>query len=210
MMVSVAVLNRSCKDGFLRIDKEIYLVRHGETEWNQQQRLQGRMDSPLTDLGRKQSERLGWILAAHLGTRHHLPMYVSPLPRTRQTAAIIRQYALGPEPIFEPRIQEISLGAWEGLTSEDVEARWPDLVDGYDEMWWFRAPGGERYEEFKARVAQWLGELTTAVIAVSHGITGRLIRGAVLGLPPSQALLLPSPQDVVWHMADHKIEALSL
>jgi probable phosphoglycerate mutase len=117
---------------------------------------------------------------------------------------------MGPEPIFEPRIQEISMGAWEGLTCEEVEARWPDLVDDYDAMWWFRAPGGERYEEFKARVEDWLAELTGTAIVVSHGISGRLIRGGVLGLPAKEALLLPSPQDVVWHMVDHTIEALSL
>jgi probable phosphoglycerate mutase len=103
------------------------------------------------------------------------------------------------------------MGAWEGLTCEDVEARWPDLVDGfYDTSWWFRAPGGESYEQFKGRVEDWLAELTGPVIAVSHGITGRLIRGAVLALPAAEALVLPSPQDVVWHLFDHQIEALCL
>jgi len=207
---SVAVPNRSCEDGFLGIDTEIYLVRHGETEWNQQQRLQGRLDSPLTALGREQSERLGQILAARLGADHQLPMHVSPLLRARETAIIIRRYARGPDPIFDSRIQEISMGAWEGLTCDDVEARWPDLLDGGDNMWWFRAPGGEQYEEFKGRVENWLGALTGPVIVVSHGITGRLIRGLMLGLPATEALILPSPQDVVWHIINRKIEALSL
>lgn len=193
------------------MDTEIYLVRHGETEWNEQQRLQGRLDSPLTPCGREQAIRLGLILAARLGPHHRLPMYVSPLRRARETADIIRQYAQGPDPIYEERIQEISLGAWEGQTMVDVEARWPGLVEDYTgTAWWFRAPGGESYDQCKGRVEGWLTELTGPVIAVSHGITGRLIRGAVLGLPPQEALLLPSPQDVVWRLFNHHIEALCL
>jgi broad specificity phosphatase PhoE len=190
---------------------EMYLVRHGETEWNQQQRLQGQLDSPLTPHGREQAKRLGRILAARLGTHHQLPMYVSPLPRARETASIIRQYAQGPDPICEPRIQEISLGAWEGLTCSDVEARWPGLVDDYTgTAWLFRAPGGESYDQFKRRIEDWLAELTGPLIVVSHGQAGRLIRGVMLGLPTKESLVLPSPQDVVWRLSDHQIETLCL
>jgi probable phosphoglycerate mutase len=102
----------------------------------------------------------------------------------------------------------MSLGAWEGMTREEVESAYPDVAD--DDAWWFRAPGGESYSQLKARIEEWISSLTSPVIAVSHGMAGRLIRGLLLGLPTEEALTLPSPQDVVWHLADHRIEALTL
>jgi probable phosphoglycerate mutase len=190
---------------------EIYLLRHGETRWNAERRLQGQHDSPLTPRGREQAQRLGKILAKHLGAHHHLPMFVSPLGRTRETAAIVQQYAESSRLIYEPRIQEMSLGAWEGLTRVEVDAGWPGVADGYgNPTWYFRAPGAESYTKCKQRIEAWMRELTAPVVAVSHGLAGRLIRGLYLALPRAQILALTVPQDVVWRLADGKIEALSL
>src|SRR5690348_15738685 len=98
---------------------EIYLLRHGETEWNKDGRLQGQRNSSLTPTGRQQAEQLGRLLAARLG-HQRLPLHVSPLDRARETASIIRQYVAGPEPIVDPRLQEMTLGQWEGLTRSEV------------------------------------------------------------------------------------------
>lgn len=189
---------------------EIYLVRHGETEWNRIGRIQGQSDSPLTSCGRAQAEAVGMILSRRFAGRRPPPFHVSPLGRARQTAAIIgRQIDTGVISI-ERRIQEVSLGAWDGLTHTEIEARYPHMRDAWSAYdWYFRAPFGESYEVALGRVRNWLEDLGGPVIAVSHGLAGRLIRGCYLNLSARDALLLPIPQDVVWHLAGGEIEALT-
>lgn len=187
---------------------EIYLLRHGETEWNKEGRLQGQRNSCLTLRGRGQAEQLGRTLAARLGPRQ-LPLHVSSLGRALETAAIIRRYVAGPEPIVDPRLQEMTLGEWEGLTRTEVNARWNGVVgDDSNAEWWFLAPGGESYDHFKQRVSSWLDGLNGPVIAVSHGITTRLIRGEYLGLSRRESLSLPVTHGVIWRLAGGSIETI--
>lgn len=187
---------------------EIYLLRHGETEWNREGRLQGQQNSNLTPRGREQAEQLGRTLASRLGGRQ-LPLHVSPLGRARQTATIIRQFVAGPEPLVDDRLQEMTLGQWEGLTRNDVNARWNGVVgDDSNAEWWFHAPGGESYDHFKRRVSRWLAGLNGALIAVSHGITTRMIRGEYLGLSRKESLALPVPHGVIWRLAGGSIETI--
>ena len=74
------------------MDAEIYLVRHGETEWNAQGRFQGCLDSPLTPNGREQARQIGMLLARVLEGYRGVTMHVSPLGRACETAEIIRKY----------------------------------------------------------------------------------------------------------------------
>lgn len=190
---------------------EVFLLRHGETRWNAAGRFQGQRDSPLTARGREQAAQLGRVLTRALAGRPLVPLHVSPLGRTRDTAAIVRGMApaLGPVTI-EPRLQEVSTGAWDGLTRTEIEAGWPGLLDGashYD--WYFRAPGGEPCDAALRRVRAWLDELHGPVVAVSHGLLGRLVRGAWLGLPADETLSLPVPQDVVWHLSSAGVHPLA-
>jgi broad specificity phosphatase PhoE len=187
---------------------EVYLVRHGETEWNAQGRYQGKLDSRLTDRGREQARDVGRRLLALLKGRSDIALHTSPLGRTRETAEIIRNF-VDAAPILEPRIQEVSIGSWDGLTRTDIDAGWPGRLNGcnaYD--WFFRAPDGESYEEALARVCSWLRELTSVTIAVSHGLAGRIIRGAYLGLGREQTLLLPVHQEIIWHLVDCRVDAI--
>ncbi len=187
----------------------IYLVRHGETEWNAQGRFQGRLDSPLTPTGREQARRVGRLISAAIPPGAPVRMHVSPLGRTRRTAEIIQWFGRYPEPVLEPRLREVTMGSWDGLTQVDIEAGWPGLLDGSTRHdWYFRAPDGEGYETALARVDAWLGRIEGTVVAVSHGLLGRLIRGAYLGLPRAEALRLPVPQDVVWHFGDGDVRAV--
>jgi broad specificity phosphatase PhoE len=138
-------------------------------------------------------------------------MHVSPLGRARESAEIIGRYAPVGAPIFEPRIREVTIGSWDGLTHTDIDAAWPGLLDGSSPFdWYFRAPNGEGYDEAVSRVAAWLAGVQGIVVAISHGLTGRLIRGTYLGLPRREALSLPVPQDVVWLLADRRMEALTV
>jgi probable phosphoglycerate mutase len=187
---------------------EIYLLRHGETEWNAVSRFQGGLDSALTERGVAQAELCGRTLAATVGKVD--AMLASPLGRARQTAAIIRAFGAYPDIRSDSRLAEVSLGSWDGLTRVDIDAGWPGLLAGstrYD--WYFRSPDGERHEAAVARVRDWLGGLEGTVVAVSHGLIGRIIRGVYLGLPDQEALGLAVPHDVIWRMADGRIEGIA-
>jgi broad specificity phosphatase PhoE len=186
---------------------EIYLLRHGETEWNVAGRFQGRLDSPLTDRGIAQAEACGRLLSATSGKVD--AMFASPLGRTRQTDSIIRLFGSYPDTQWESRLEEVSVGSWDGLTHVDIDACWPGLLDGTTPFnWFFRSPDGESYDAATARVSAWLHDLAGVVVAVSHGLVGRLIRGVYLGLTEDDALSLPVPQDVIWRMAGGRVEAI--
>jgi probable phosphoglycerate mutase len=188
---------------------EIYLVRHGETQWNRDRRVQGQLDSPLTPRGHDQVRRIGQLLARVLAGVGPLPVHVSPLGRTRTTVAILgEELALGPMTI-EPRLAELSLGSWDGLTWDQVQARHADLLAGATEhTWYFRAPDGESFASASRRLAAWQADLTEPVIAVSHGMVGRILRAIYLNLPRDEALAYPLPQDEVWHFRQGEMAVL--
>jgi probable phosphoglycerate mutase len=189
---------------------EIFLVRHGETVWNVEGRFQGALDSPLTVTGIAQVEAIGRRLAELLADAPPVAMRVSPLGRTRQTAALLGGFHTYSETSFDPRLREVTLGEWEGLTLEEMDAGWPTRFDGTTQGdWYFSAPGGETYDAAAARAGEWLAEREGSMVAVSHGLFSRLIRGAYLGLPRKEALSLPVPQDVIWHLRDGTIEAIT-
>lgn len=186
---------------------EIYLVRHGETEWNAAGRFQGKLDSRLTERGVAQAEAYGKRLAAVAAEIDALA--ASPLGRARETTSIIKSFGKFPETHWEPRIAEISVGSWDGLTHVDIDAQWPGRLDETTPFdWFFRSPDGESYEAAMARVNQWLDSLQGIVLAVSHGLIGRLIRGAYLDLSKEDALGLPVPQDVIWRLAKGSVEPM--
>jgi broad specificity phosphatase PhoE len=188
---------------------DIYLIRHGETEWNAQGRFQGRLDSALTNTGVKQAEAIGSRLA---GLELSFDAFItSPLGRTRQTAAIIAGLAGLPAVQCDDRLAEVSLGSWDGLTDIDIDAQWPGLLDGSTQFdWFFRSPNGESYDAVFQRAECWLRERQGVTVAVSHGLISRLIRGAYSGLPKTEALSLPVPQDVIWRLSNGRIEPISV
>ncbi|HVI91151.1 MAG TPA: histidine phosphatase family protein, partial [Dongiaceae bacterium] len=87
---------------------EIFLLRHGETEWNLDGRLQGQCDSALTEFGRRQAQQLGDLLAAHFPDGKLPPFQVSPLGRAQQTANLLRARFANMQPyLIEPRLTEV-------------------------------------------------------------------------------------------------------
>ena len=188
---------------------DIYLIRHGETEWNVQGRFQGRLDSVLTNTGVKQAEAIGRRLA---GLDLSFDAFItSPLGRTRQTAAIIAGLARLPAVQWDDRLAEVSLGSWDGLTDIDIDAQWPGLLDGSTQFdWFFKSPDGESYDAVFQRAECWLRERQGVTVAVSHGLISRLIRGAYSGLPKTDALSLTVPQDVIWRLSNGRIEPISV
>ena len=108
--------------------RKLYFVRHGETDWNAERRLQGRRDIPLNALGRKQAARSGELVANLLAisgaTPQQFAFTASPLSRARETMEIMRA-ELGVPPqdyTIDARLAELSFGKWEGLTYKEVRA----------------------------------------------------------------------------------------
>jgi probable phosphoglycerate mutase len=176
----------------------LYLLRHGETEWNKIGRFQGAQDSPLTALGRAQARALGQRLAAALQPAARHLAYVSPLGRARETAAIIAEY-LPLDVRLEPRIAEVSLGRWEGMRLPEIRAASPDALAGSSEHdWYFQSPGGESFDAVLARVSDWLREAEKPAIVITHGVASRVIRGAHCELSKAEMLQLPIAQDAIY------------
>jgi broad specificity phosphatase PhoE len=162
---------------------KLFALRHGETAWTRERRFSGSRDLPLTAEGERQARALAGALAAERVTA----VYTSPLARTRSTAEIIAR-PLGRPVIAEPSLREMSFGDWEGLTRDDVEARWPELF-----ALWRRSPeqavpsGGEGLLDVAARVGKALQQIRDGhpggtVVVVSHAIVLRLIVLEALGL----------------------------
>ncbi|MCA0977126.1 histidine phosphatase family protein [Qipengyuania flava] len=186
---------------------EIYLIRHGETLWNHQGRYQGSLDSPLTEQGIEQARSCGAALAKCEVAVDH--WHVSPLGRAQQTSAIVRSFGNYPRARSTERLAEVTAGSWDGLTQEEIDAEWPEVLDGSTQFdWYFRAPDGESYDEAMARVEAWMLGLSGIVVAVSHGLVSRLIRGNYLGLTKDQTLSLSVQQGVVWRMRNGSIEMI--
>ncbi len=150
-----------------------YLVRHAQTLGNHGHRFQGRTDSPLSSLGRRQAQCLGAYFAGQaVGA-----VYSSPLNRSIQTAQAI---AVSRDTVvkIEPGLAEIDFGAWEGLTTDEVETRFKHAYSQWlRNPLQVRIPGGEFYEQFRLRVRQTLTDIVArhrterapAIVVVSHG-----------------------------------------
>ena len=173
---------------------DLYVLRHGETEWNAAQRMQGWLDSPLTERGRRQAAEQGLILR-WLPLGPETRFVASPSPRTRATAAIALE-GLCEAPLLDPRLREVGLGAWQGRTLSEIRGDWPDL-DREPFYWRFAAPGGERLEAMRARLAAFLADVTGPTVIVTHGIASKLLRGLALGLDLERTAELPGGQGVV-------------
>ena len=189
----------------------IYLLRHGETVFNKEGRIQGGMESSLNELGQRQAaamaERLAELTADDPGPWR---LVSSPLGRALQTAAIIGA-RLGLAIETDERLREVSLGEWQGRLRRELADEYPEVFETRD--WWFSGPGGETYEDVMGRAMSWLGdqppEQGRRVIAVSHGIAGRLLRGAYGGLSREEIHAQDVPQDAVYRLSGRTLERIA-
>jgi probable phosphoglycerate mutase len=178
----------------------IYLVRHGQTVWNQERRIQGHGDSPLTELGVRQAQAVAGLLADLLrGEAGAWRIVSSPLGRAAATAEVIGERLSLPVELDE-RLKEMSWGPHDGRLRRELEREHPDTFGRTN--WAFDVPDGETYDEVAARVGSWLSDLPPEpdrrVIAVSHGITGRVMRGLYADMARDEAATQDVPQDAVF------------
>ncbi|WP_374533250.1 histidine phosphatase family protein [Phenylobacterium sp.] len=185
----------------------IYLVRHGQTQFNAERRMQGWLDSPLTDLGRAQGAAIGRLLRSLIGKPDGWRLVASPLGRAQATARLIGE-ALGLPVETDRRVIEVSFGRWDGRLRDELAAEHPETFG--QGGWQFAAPGGEGVETVEARVGDWLAGLPPEperkVIVVSHGGSGRVVRGAYLGLSREETWAQEVPQDAVFRLAGGAVE----
>lgn len=162
----------------------ILLVRHGQTEWNREERFRGRADVPLNAVGLAQAEAAGRRVASEW---QPAAMYASPLSRAMQTAAAIaRPFGLAVQ--SWPDLIDIDYGEWQGLSPDEVRARWPESLDD-----WYHAPqraaipGGEMLAAMDARGMAAVRQLAAqhsdkTIVLVGHTVINRVILLGVLGL----------------------------
>ncbi len=171
----------------------IYMIRHGQTDWNAELRMQGQKDIPLNALGRAQATGNGTALKDILGdTAGDYDFVASPLTRTRETMERLRAAMALDPPDYrtDTRLVELNFGDWEGHTLGDLERLWPErLADRHRNKWDFIPPGAdaESYEILSWRVGSWLRSVTRPTVCVSHGGVMRSILRLVGGYSGDQA-----------------------
>ena len=183
------------------MSKTIYFVRHGQTQWNVLERMQGQWNSDLNELGRRQARQSGRLLGG-LGIQ---ALYSSPLDRARQTAGIIGQYVDLPVR-YDERILEWDCGEWSGHLRADVMECWPEewaalLADTFH----YRPPGGENYADLFERARPFVDEVSglelSCVAVVSHGMIGKVMVALLMGLDEDETLAIYQPNDVVFRVS---------
>ena len=189
----------------------IYLCRHGQTAFNREHRLQGQRESDLTPLGRLQAGAMAELLDDLIARDPPASWRIvaSPLRRARDTAQAIGK-RLGLPVEFDDRRMELTVGDWEGRLRAELAREHPEAFASGE--WFFAAPGGETYDQVMARVAGWLAEQAAEperrLIVVSHGIAGRLLRGAYAGLSRDRVLELDVPQDAIYRLHAGQLDRL--
>jgi broad specificity phosphatase PhoE len=169
----------------------IYFIRHGETDWNAEGRLQGQRDIPLNDVGRVQAEEAGQLLPALVARPEDLAWWASPLSRTRETMERARN-AIGLQPTHyrqDVRLKELTFGSWEGLTWKEVKKADPAGAKAREAgKWDFAPPGGESYQMLLERVRPFLSVLDRPSVIVAHGGIARVMLAELAGLSHGRAV----------------------
>ncbi len=178
----------------------LYFIRHGQTEWNAERRMQGQWDSDLTALGRAQARQTAAAVSA-LGVDS---IYASPLRRTRDTAQALAD-ATGRPVAFDDRLKEWRAGDWSGVLYDDIPARWPQAWEAWNrDRWNYRPPNAENFADLTERGGAFLEEILASpeprVAIVSHGFITRAMIAFLLKLAPAEALYMQTPNDAFFRL----------
>lgn len=178
----------------------IYVIRHGQTDWNAEGRLQGQKDIPINALGQAQATRNGEALREIIGAADGYDFVASPLGRTRETMERIRA-AMGLDPKayrLDDRLKELSFGDWEGFTTAEIKATDRERIrERSRQKWGFIPPGedAESYEILSWRVGAWLSSVNQPTVCVSHGGVVRSLFRIVGNVDEDEASNMPIHQD---------------
>ncbi len=189
----------------------IYVVRHGQTDWNAEARFQGGRNIPLNATGQDQATHNGLVLKSILNQHTtDFDFVSSPLMRARETMERIRTGLDMPASDYrvDERLIEVSFGDWEGHTLEELERDVPNRVaDRAVDKWNFLPPGdnAESYEIMSWRISAWLNEVACPSVCVCHGGVIRALFRIIAGIDGQVAADLPTPQDQILKIEGNKI-----
>jgi probable phosphoglycerate mutase len=176
----------------------LFVIRHGQTDYNARDLLLGRRDIPLNEVGREQAVANGRSLPWLVAGAEHLDFYCGPLARTVETMHLLRTAAGLDSSQFkvDDALIELDYGQWEGLTWEQVREQDPE---GY-QAWHadpvnYRLPGGESYAQLTARLEAFLARRQRGTVIVSHGGISRVMLGLLGGVERALAIKIAIPQD---------------
>jgi probable phosphoglycerate mutase len=180
----------------------LIFVRHGETAYNAENRLQGQLDVPLNARGRDQAGAVGRLLRARISVEidrlERADAFIaSPLQRARETMELARSAMDLPPQRYrtDPTLMEICFGEWEGLTWPEVKARYRKGVKARQaDKWRIAPPGGESYASLTERLKPWLASLPGDAFVVSHGGVARALMALLADVPPEVAAEAPIVQ----------------
>ena len=164
---------------------QLILIRHGETVWNQQRRMQGHSDSPLSETGLRQAQ----LLARRLKEIAFSALYSSDSGRAHHTARSVAEVT-GHDIVLEPRLRERHFGVFEGLTGSEIEANYPAYYVRFKSRDQAHViPGGESASQFRARVFACFDEISSRhngelVVVITHGLVLDVLYRAALGIAP--------------------------
>lgn len=185
----------------------VYMIRHGQTDWNAEGRLQGQKDIPLNDTGRRQASGNGLALKDILGeTAPDFDYVASPLGRTRETMELVRA-EMGLDPLAyrtDDRLVEVSFGDWEGFTISELKQTVRDKVKARARSKWDFIPPGdnaESYEILSWRVGSWFNSVERPTVCVSHGGVFRALF-KFSGMPLADAANAAIHQDRILRIDD--------
>jgi len=182
----------------------LYILRHGETEWNAENRLQGRFDSPLTARGKAQALAQRAALAGRDLTG--VSATTSPQGRAFHTASLALE-GLVADIQTDPRLREIGVGEWAGERRDVLMKKAPQATDTFD--LYACAPGGEGFDALEERCHAFLSDLTGPAVLVTHGITSRMLRVILLGRGKQALTEIEGGQGVVFHLENGQQHVLS-
>ena len=167
---------------------KLFLIRHGQTDWNIARRFQGQSNVPLNEFGRKQAA----ALADRLSTQHVDALYSSDLERAFETAKmIVHVSGCSPDLHSDLRLREINFGDWEGLSYNEIKERYPSaLAKRETDIYKNAPPNGETLEQLSVRVQSMLDELYArhqeqTVLIVAHGGVLQILLCCALRLNPT-------------------------
>jgi broad specificity phosphatase PhoE len=191
---------------------DIYFVRHGQTEWDEERRMQGQKDSELTALGREDSK----YLAKELNRTEFSQIYSSPLERAMDTARYIKMGRVQ-EIIPFDSFKEMNLGEWEGMLDRDVKNQYPEEhFNFWNRPHLFKPQGGESFEEFRDRVKRGLDDLIDKaagdrIVVVTHTLVIKAILSIIHDYPVDdfwKTTVLKSTSLTVLRVEDGKMETI--
>jgi len=179
----------------------LYLVRHGQTDWNAEMRLQGQQDIPLNDFGRAQAAHNGQTLKTLIKDPKSFDFVASPLGRTRETMEILlTELGLKKSTYrIDQRVIEISFGDWEGSTFAELRVDHNDAVEErLANKWYFVQPNGESYQILCERVAPWLNDVKRDTVVVCHGGVIRALLRLLTNVSTAEIAEMTVPQDQIY------------